>query len=73
MSRNYRKIGVFLKKIYIYIYKMATRCLTLRVKDDGFKIFYGTNSPHTSGAHTTFYKLHTSYSKYYARHINSSL
>ena len=40
---------------------MATRCLTLRVKDDGFKIFYGTNSPHTSGAHTTFHKLYTLY------------
>ena len=40
---------------------MATRCLTLRVKDDGFKIFDGTNSPHTSGAHTTVHKLHTLY------------
>ena len=40
---------------------MATRCLTLRVKDDGFKIFDGTNSPHTSGAHTAVHKLHTLY------------
>ena len=40
---------------------ISVASVTSRVKDDRFKIFYGTNSPHTSGAHTAFYKLHTLY------------